>query len=67
MSVVRKDEFDRAIQHALQRLGTPDIVPKPEQRETILSVYSGRDVFAWLPTGFGKSLCYEALPFVCRL
>ena len=38
--------------------------PKPEQVAAIQSVYDGKDVFVWLPTGFGKSFCYEALPFV---
>ena len=23
-------------------------------------------MFTWLPTRFGKSLCYEAIPFVCN-
>ena len=57
-------EFDRALQYALLQLGTPSITPKPEQRKAIHSIYRGRDVFVWLPTGFGKSLCYEVLPFV---
>ena len=26
--------------------------------------WKGRINFLWLPTGFGKSLCYELLPFV---
>ena len=30
---------------------------KPEQVQ-------GRDVFLWLPTRFGKSICYEVLPFL---
>ena len=31
---------------------------------SIQHVYHGKDVFVRLPTGFGKSICYEALPFV---
>ena len=57
-------DFDCAITHALQCLGCPNLTLKPEQRESVRYVYEGKDVFAWLPTGFGKSLCYEMLPFV---
>ena len=55
---------DSALSYALQRLGCEAMMLKPQQRESVKSVYEGKDVFLWLPTGFGKSLCYEVLPFV---
>ena len=36
---------------------------KPEQELAILSFMEGNDVFVSLPTGFGKSLRYAALPY----
>jgi len=35
---------------------------KKEQLEVILDFVLGNDVFAVLPTGFGKTLCYACIP-----
>ena len=32
--------------------------------EVIKALYDGEDVFLWLPTGYGKSICYQVLPFL---
>jgi len=32
---------------------------RPHQREIVEAILEGRDVFAALPTGGGKSLCYQ--------
>ena len=55
--------FDQ-LQVFVRCLGCPHLTLKPEQRQPIRHVYEGKDVFVWLPTGFGKSLWYEMLPFV---
>ena len=38
---------------------------KDKQLAVVTEFLSGRDVFAALPTGYGKSLCYGCLPLVC--
>ena len=50
--------------YALSSLKMSHLCVKPEQRSSMEAVYDGRDVFVWLPTGYGKSLCYQALPFL---
>ena len=45
-----------AVTEAIQRLGYSTM--KPEQLQVVSGIVSGRDVFAVLLTGFGKSLCY---------
>ena len=40
---------------------------KDKQKQVIVDFVSGRDVFAALPTGYGKSLCYGCLPGVYDL
>ena len=37
---------------------------KEKQRDTILAFVSGKDVFVSLPTGYGKSFCYQRLPLL---
>ena len=37
---------------------------KDEQKTVLTNFILGCDVFAMLPTGFGKSLCYACLPRV---
>ncbi len=59
-----ESEFDRAVVYALERVGRSSLQLKPEQRASIKAVFDGKDVFIWLPTGFGKSICYMTLPFV---
>ena len=42
------------------QLGYPSV--KAEQERVVTNFVIGNDVFAVLPTGFGKSLCYACLP-----
>ena len=54
-----------AAMEAIQRLGYSTM--KPEQLQVMSGIVSGRDAFAVLLTGFGKSLCYACQPTVFGL
>ncbi len=53
------------ISEAARELGYPAV--KPEQLDVTVAFIGGRDVFAVLPTGFGKSLCYGCLRYAFDL
>ena len=55
-----KSSVQPAIKFSIDRLGYESL--KPEQ-ETVVRVFlGGKNVFAVLPTGYGKSLCCACFP-----
>ena len=56
--------FVSTVSYSLAQLGEPHLHLKDEQKCSIHAIYGGKDVFMFLPTGFGKSVCYQVLPFV---
>ena len=44
------EKFECVLSYALERVGAPEMKPKPEPVLAIQSVYDGKDVFVWLPT-----------------
>ena len=54
--------IDKAVRMATAELGYASL--KDKQIQVVTEFTSGRDVFAALPTGYGKSLCYGCLPRV---
>ena len=57
------ESFPTSVSYALRKLGSSYTL-KEEQKMAIKAIYEGRDAFVCLPTGFGKSLCYQVLPFL---
>ena len=48
--------------YALRKVGIEKL--REEQDKVIRSFVGGKDVFAALPTGYGKSLCFALLPYI---
>jgi len=56
--------MDRSMLYALERLDCASGTLKDKQTACVKAIYEWKDVFLWLPTDFGKTMCYEVLPFV---
>jgi len=57
-------DFDRALAYALSCVKQEGLCLKDQQVEAVKRLSEGKDVFVWFPTGYGKSICYQLLPFV---
>jgi ATP-dependent DNA helicase RecQ len=53
-----------AVRRAASRLGIAEL--RPSQKEAIEASLAGRDVLMVLPTGFGKSACYQVPSMLLR-
>ena len=60
--------MSECVEFALRRCGLRhSLTLKPEQLKSLEVVLAGSHVIAVLPTGFGKSLIYQFLPFAFDL
>lgn len=59
--------FDRAVSYTLGKLNRQQLQLKKEQLQAIHYVYEGKDVFLWLPTGFGTEEHYGGIAIVITL
>ena len=63
-------DFHEAVVYALSCVGRQNmtLTVKPKQEKALVVVVHlwivARAVFAWFPTGYGKSSCYQLLAFV---
>ena len=55
-------DIERALRVVAENHGYTEI--KDKQKDAIVSFASGKDVFIALPTGYGKSFCYQSLPLL---
>ena len=56
--------FCEAVAFAFKQCGLA-FSPKSEQLDAIYAVVTGKDVFVKAATGFGKSVCFITIPYVC--
>lgn len=59
---VDEEVFQAAISYAATQLKIPSLNPK--QEAAIRGIVGGNDVFINLPTGFGKTVCFQSIPLV---
>ena len=62
VQVLQGDQLELAMAYTAGRIGIPSL--HAHQKQAVRAFVDGKDVFVSLPTGFGKSVCFQSLPFV---
>jgi superfamily II DNA helicase RecQ len=65
MPLVLREDFNNAVNSVL-KFFTGITKLNKRQDDAFFQLIHRRDVFAILPTGFGKSLIFQPLPTLCR-
>ena len=60
---VNRYRFEDAVKFALGSLQKIYLQLSAHQKEALKSILSGKDTFVCLPTGHGKSIIFECLPY----
>ena len=55
------EKFREVVAYSLLCVNQQNIALKAKQEEALFHLYSGRDVFTWFPTGYGKYECLCSL------
>ena len=59
--------MEELICRAMLKIKRKDIILSSEQKRAIISVFSGKDTIVCLPTGHGKSIVFEIVPWCYTL
>lgn len=51
------DPMEPALSYAARNLGVSSL--NEHQKAAVMAIVGGKDVFVCLPTGYGKSLCFQ--------
>ena len=63
MATQSRDNLQTIVQQSFENQSTGVAQMREKQKEAVLAVLGGKDIFVRLPTGYGKTLITAAMPY----